>query len=213
MASVLPTSSSDLFLGLIKHATVGYNIAVSVDAKVTELLIRFTQGDRNVEDELFGAVYHELRRLARSFMARERPGQTLQATALVHEAYLRLIDQNRVQWRNRGHFLAVAAQQMRRILVDQYRIKIAKKRGGTQIRVTLNELHSAPEDGPDLVRLDDALTRLAELDPRPAKIVELRYFGGLGNEEIAEVLGISIATLKREWTLARAWLYRELKDA
>lgn len=160
-------------------------------------------------------VYDELRRLAASYLRRERPGQTLQATALVHEAYVRLIAEKAHNWQNRTHFLAIAALSMRQILVQRARARRAAKRGGDPARITLDEQllpaprHDAPDEV-DLVALDAALDRLATLNERQAKIVEFRYFGGLSVEEAAEALNISPATVKRDWTLARAWLKREL---
>lgn len=160
-------------------------------------------------------VYDELRRLAASYLRRERPGQTLQATALVHEAYVRLIGEKTQNWQNRTHFLAIAALSMRQILVQRARARNAAKRGGGPERITIDEqLLPAAEtggpDGVDIIALDAALDRLAALSERQAKIVELRYFGGLGVEEAAEAVGVSPATVKRDWTLARAWLKREL---
>lgn len=159
-------------------------------------------------------VYDELRRLAASYLRRERPGQTLQATALVHEAYVRLIGEKAQHFNNRTHFLAIAALSMRQILVQRARARHAAKRGGNPERITLDEhLFAARAGGPpeiDVVALDAALEKLATLDVRQAKIVELRYFGGLSVEEAADALGISPATVKRDWTLARAWLKREL---
>ena len=160
-------------------------------------------------------VYDELRRLAASYLRRERPGQTLQATALVHEAYVRLIGEKAHNWQNRTHFLAIAALSMRQILVQRARARRAAKRGGGPARITLDEQllpargHDVPDEI-DLVALDAALDRLATLNERQAKIVELRYFGGLSVEEAAEALKISPATIKRDWTLARAWLKRDL---
>jgi RNA polymerase sigma-70 factor, ECF subfamily len=184
-------------------------------ANPTQLLSRAASGDEKAISKLMPLVYDELRRLAASYLRRERPGQTLQATALVHEAYVRLIGEKAHNWQNRTHFLAIAALSMRQILVQRARARHAAKRGGDPARITLDErLMAAPARGStdeiDLVALDAALDRLAELNARQAKIVELRYFGGLGVEEAAEVLGISPATVKRDWTLARAWLKREL---
>jgi len=159
-------------------------------------------------------VYDELRRLAASYLRRERPGQTLQATALVHEAYVRLIAEKAQTWQNRTHFLAIAALSMRQILVQRARARRAAKRGGDPRRITLDEhlfaASTSDAEEVDLVALDEALDRLAALNQRQARIVELRYFGGLGVEETAEALSISPATVKRDWTLARAWLKREL---
>jgi RNA polymerase sigma-70 factor (ECF subfamily) len=179
-----------------------------------ELISRASQGDPKAVSELMPLVYDELRRLAASYLRRERPGQTLQATALVHEAYVRLIGEKTQNFQNRTHFLAIAALSMRQILVQRARARKAAKRGGDPERITLDEqLLGAPDrhEGVDLVALDNALERLAALDGgRQAKVVELRYFGGLSVEETAEVLNISPATVKRDWTLARAWLKREL---
>jgi RNA polymerase sigma factor (TIGR02999 family) len=156
------------------------------------------------------AVYHELRRLAGAYMRRERPGQTLQATALVHEAYLRLADAG-IHWKDRNHFIGVAARSMRQILVDRARARGAQKRWGGMDRVSLTDaLARAANEDSVLPALDEALTRLEQIDPEQARIVELRYFVGLTNEEAAEALQISVATLKRRWSLARAWLFREL---
>ena len=158
-------------------------------------------------------VYGELRRLAQHYLRRERPDHTLQATALVHEAYQRLVDQRAVTWQNRAHFFGVAAQLMRRILVDHARRHHAAKRGGTALKVSLNDVVLAAEErAEDLVALDDALNRLAAMDPRQGRVVELRLFGGLTVEETAEVLRISPATVKREWTTAKAWLSREIRQ-
>jgi RNA polymerase sigma factor (TIGR02999 family) len=181
----------------------------------TQLLSRAASGDDKAISKLMPLVYDELRRLAASYLRRERPGQTLQATALVHEAYVRLIGEKAHNWQNRTHFLAIAALSMRQILVQRARARRAAKRGGDPARITLDErLIAAPTHGSteeiDLVALDAALDRLAQLNARQAKIVELRYFGGLGVEEAGEALGVSPATVKRDWTIARAWLKREL---
>lgn len=177
---------------------------------VTQLLVSYSNGDSSALEALLPQVYDELHRLAQSYMRREHPSHTLQPTALVHEAYFKLIDQRSVEWKNRSHFFGVAAQLMRRILIDHARQRLASKRGGSQARVAFEEAFHVGEDGPDLLSLDDALKKLAELDERQAKIVELRYFGGLSIEETAECLRTSPATVKRDWTLARTWLYREL---
>jgi RNA polymerase sigma-70 factor (ECF subfamily) len=185
-----------------------------VTKSAEQLLERATAGDGQAVAELMPLVYDELRRLAASYLRRERPGQTLQATALVHEAYVRLIGEKPQHFNNRTHFLAIAALSMRQILVQRARARHAAKRGGNPERITLDEqLFAAPGGGTpevDVVALDAALDKLAALDMRQAKIVELRYFGGLSVEEAADVLGISPATVKRDWTLARAWLKREL---
>jgi RNA polymerase sigma-70 factor (ECF subfamily) len=181
--------------------------------EVTQLLLKYEQGDEKAISQLLPLVYHELKRLAQSYMRKENSAHTLQATALVHEAYFRLVDQKNVQWQNRSHFFGIAAQVMRRILIDHARAKLADKRGGTATKIGFDEkLHvlMAEEDGPDVLALDQALTRLEELDPRQAKVVELRFFGGLNLEETAEVTGTSLATVKRDWTMAKAWLHREL---
>ena len=182
---------------------------------VTQLLIGWSGGDRSASEQLMAAVYAELHAQAARAMGRENPEHTLQATALVNEAYLRLIDQRRVQWRNRAHFFGVAAQLMRRILVDHARGRHAAKRGAGMPQITLGQADvasdAAPDDGGvDVLMLHDAIERLAAIDPRQARVVELRYFGGMNIEGTAEALDVSPATIKREWTVARAWLRREL---
>jgi RNA polymerase sigma factor (TIGR02999 family) len=185
---------------------------------VTRLLLAWSQGDSKALEVLIPLVYDELHRLAERHLARERAGHTLQPTAVVHEAYLKLVDQKRVSWKNRGHFFAVAAQAMRRLLVDHARRRDAAKRGGS---VTLVPLEAAdPADAPkvapkeaDVLALDRALEKLAALDATQAKVVELRYFGGLTLDETAEVLGSSASTVGRAFRLAKAWLYRELSAA
>ncbi len=182
-------------------------------SSVTGLLIDWSEGDQAAHEELMPLVYEELRRLAGAQLRSERGSHTLQATALVNEAYLRLIDQSRVRWRNRAHFFAIAARMMRRILVDHARREGAAKRGGSMQRVTLDEEVSAgAEPDVELVALDDALQALAKLDPVLSQLVELRFFAGMTIEETAAVLDISSATVKREWTSARAWLYRRLNE-
>jgi len=179
---------------------------------VTRLLVRLTEGDRGVLDELLPVVYGELRKLASSYLRRERVGHTLQPTALVHEAYMRLVDQTQVQWQNRAHFFGVAAQMMRRILVDHARAHEAEKRGGEFQKLSLDEnIDVSGERDVNLVALDDALNLLAEIDPQKMKVVELRFFGGLSVEETAEVLGVSAPTVKRQWRMAKAWLYGQVK--
>ena len=179
--------------------------------EVTQLLLAWSDGDRAALDQLIHLVYEELRRLAKRQMGGERPGHTLQTTALVNEAYLRLIDSSRVQWQNRAHFFAISAQVMRRILVDFARARHNLKRGGRAPQVSLAEaLEVAQEQGADLVALDDALKTLATLDPRQSQVVEMRFFGGLSVEETAEVLKVSPETVKRDWRLAKVWLLREL---
>ena len=180
-------------------------------ATITQLLIRWRSGDQSVLDDLLPKVYDELRRLARRHMRREGAGHSLQTTGLVNEAYLRLVDQTNVRWQNRAHFFGIAAQLMRRILVDHARTRKRLKRGGGALRISLNEAEAiAPESPTDLLVLDEALVRLAEFDPRKSRIVELRFFGGLSIEETAEVLQVSPGTVMHDWTLAKAWLYRAL---
>lgn len=182
----------------------------SVREDVTRWLAEAGRGNQDAVEKLVPLLYSELRRLAVHYLRRERPNHTLQATALVHEAYLRLVDQKQVKWKNRGHFFAVAAQQMRRILVDYSRRRQAVKRGGAQPALP-EEIALVPDDRTgEIVMLDEALVKLAALDPRHGRVVELRFFAGLSVEETAEVLGISAATVKREWTLAKAWLAREM---
>jgi RNA polymerase sigma-70 factor (ECF subfamily) len=180
---------------------------------VTELLVRWREGDDGARERLMTLVYADLRRKAAAFLRRERGGHTLQPTALVHEAYLRLVAQDRVAWQNRAHFLAIAASMMRRVLVDHGRRQKAKKRGGPAARVTLDDglAPSMPRDL-DLLALDEALDALAALDEQKARIVELRAFGGLEVEETAAVLGISPATVKRHWAFALAWLQQRLRS-
>jgi len=183
---------------------------------VTQLLINWGNGDRAALDALAPAVYDELRRLAQAYLRRERPDHTLQGTALVNEAYLRLIDQKNVRWQNRAHFFGVAAQMIRRILVDHARAHQAAKRGAGAAKLSLDDALAVPgaqNKDVNLVNLDEALEQLAKMDERQARIIELRYFTGLSIEETAEVLAISPATVKREWTAARAWLFRELSRA
>ena len=182
--------------------------------EITGLLTKLKAGDRQAESELVPLIYGELRRLARGYMRRERPDHTLQATALVHVVYLRLMEEHPVDWQSRAHFFAVAAQLMRRILVDHARAHKAAKRGGDAPKVFLEEnlILSEAKSG-DMLSLDEALARLAKLDPRQGRIVELRFFGGLSVEETAEVLGISARTVKREWSVARAWLYQEVRES
>lgn len=179
--------------------------------EVTHLLLAWSNGDRAALDQLMPIVYAELRQLASRYLGGERPGHTLQPTALVNEAYLRLVDQSSLQWQNRAHFFAVAARMMRHILVDYARARHNAKRGGRAVKVTLDEAAEvSTERTAEMVALDDALTELSEFDQRKSQIVELRYFGGLSVEETAEALNVSPGTVMREWTLAKAWLRREL---
>ena len=178
---------------------------------VSQLLIAWGQGDEAALEQLTPLVYDELHRLARRYMRRESPGHTLQTSALVNEAYLRLIDQRNVSWQNRSHFFGIASQLMRRILVDHARTKKRAKRGGSDVRVSLTEATVVAKNKElDVVALDEALERLAQLDEQQSKVVELRFFSGLTVEETAEVMGISKATVKRDWSMAKAWLHREL---
>ncbi|HKP11231.1 MAG TPA: sigma-70 family RNA polymerase sigma factor [Blastocatellia bacterium] len=178
---------------------------------VTRLLQRAQVGDRAALDELLPLVYHELKRIAARQLAGERAGHTLQATALVHEAYLRLIDQHSVDWHNRAHFFSIAAEMMRRILVNHALNRRAQKRGAGETLLSIDEVISFPnKQNLDLVLLDAALNRLAEFDPLQARIVEMRFFAGLTNEEVADVLGVSDSTVKREWRSAKAWLASQL---
>ncbi len=179
--------------------------------EVTQLLIQWSNGDKAALDKLMPLIYEELRQLARHYMNRERAGHTLQTTALVNEAYLRLINRKQVHWQNRAHFFAIAAHLMRSILVDHARSHAYAKRGGGARKIALDEaLAVSQQRAADVVALDDALKRLAEIDPEQSRIVELKFFGGLTIEETAEVLGLSPATIKREWSTAKAWLYHEL---
>ncbi len=180
---------------------------------VTRLLVEWGDGNQQALEALVPLIYKELRNLAHNFLYRERPGHTLQTTALVHEAYLKLIDQNDARWQNRAHFFAIAAQAMRRILIDSARKHAAAKRGGPQAELSLDEVADiALEPDISLLKLDEALNELAEIDPRQSRIVELRYFGGLTIEETAEVMSVSPATVKREWMMARAWLHQEIAE-
>lgn len=182
-------------------------------SETTRLLIEWRQGDENAVHELLPRVYDELRKIATGYLRRERRDHTLQTAGLVHEAYFRLIDQNQANWENRSHFLGIAAKMMRRVLVDYARHQGFAKRGGGAIHVALDDVAPAsPEKSPDLIALDHALDELEKLDPVQAKIVELRYFGGLNVDEIAEALDISVSTVTRKWRMAKAWLYDTLKE-
>jgi RNA polymerase sigma factor (TIGR02999 family) len=176
------------------------------------MLLELTDGNQDIVNQILPHIYDELRRLASSYLRRERSDHTLQPTALVHEAYMKLIDQTRVRWQNRAHFFGIAAQVMRRILMDHARKHTAEKRGGAAEVLPIEEeiLIVSHDKSAELVALDDALNQLAEMDERKAKIVELRYFGGLSIEETAEVLGVSVPTVNREWRMAKAWLYSEI---
>ena len=184
----------------------------SSECSETTLLLRaWAEGDRNALDRLTPRIYDELRRIAGYLMRGEQPGRTMQTTALVHEAYLKLIDVSSVDWQHRAHFFAISAQIMRRILLDQARRRATSKRGGAAPRVNLDEVPDLGGDrARELIALDDALTALAALDPRKAQVIELRFFAGLSVEETAEVLKISPNSVLRDWKLARAWLLSEL---
>ena len=180
--------------------------------QITQLLRKWSEGNQEVLDKLMPLVYDELRRQASRYLRRERANHTLQTTALIHEAYLKLIDQNQVEWQNRTHFFAIAAQAMRRILVDYARERNREKRGGAAENLPLEEAAFVIAQGKnvDLVALDEALNRLAEFDERQARVVELRYFSGLSIDETADVLGISNVTVRRDWNMAKAWLHQQI---
>ncbi|HYE15946.1 MAG TPA: sigma-70 family RNA polymerase sigma factor [Pyrinomonadaceae bacterium] len=179
--------------------------------EVTRILEDWSGGDRGAAERLMPYVYDEMRRLARSFLARERVGHTLQPTALVHEAYVRLVDQTRVNWQSRAHFYGIASSMMRRVLIDHARAHATEKRGGGAVRLSVEDVQVPLEErAQSLVALDEALERLKALDERKCMVVEMRFFGGLEDKEIAEVLGVTTRTVLRDWKKARLWLYREL---
>jgi RNA polymerase sigma factor (TIGR02999 family) len=181
---------------------------------VTKMLRDWRNGDQEALEQLIPVVYDELHRQAARYLRREHPGHTLQTTALIHEAYLRLINQQNIEWQNRAHFYAIAARLMRQILVDHARRRQATKRGGSDIKVPLEEaMVISPGENVDLVALDEALTRLAAIDPQQSRIVELRYFSGLSVEETAEVLGVSSRTVNRDWNVAKAWLRQQISES
>jgi len=180
---------------------------------ITQLLLEWGKGDTRALDELMPLVYEELHRIARHYMAGERPGHTLQTTALIHETYLRLTNQDPIAWQNRAHFFAVAAQAMRRILVDHARSRDAAKRGGGVPKVAIEETALVTQkQARELVALDDALRDLTTIDPRKSQVVGLRYFGGMSVEETAEILGVSSVTVMRDWSTAKAWLLRAIRQ-
>ncbi len=180
--------------------------------EITQLLVAWGDGDKEALDDLMPFVYQELRRLAKNYMRNQRSDHTLQTTALVNEAYLRLIDSSQVRWQNRTHFFAISAQLMRRILIDFARAKNANKRGGDSPKITFDErLPVSVEKETELIALDEALKELAVMSPRQAQIVEMRYFGGMNEKEIGEALEISTRTVRRDWRVAKAWLFRKLK--
>lgn len=188
------------------------NTAAGVTPQITQLLVAWGKGDQSALEALAPHVMRELRRLASHYMAGERPGHVLQPTALVNEAYLRLVDWQSVEWTSRAHFFGIAAQMMRRVLVDCARAKARAKRGAGAVQVTLSEALDVPETHTtDVIALDEALKVLETLDPRQSRVVELRFFGGLSLEETAEALGVSVGTVRRDWSLARAWLFLELR--
>jgi RNA polymerase sigma factor (TIGR02999 family) len=187
---------------------------MSRDPHITQLLAAWREGDQAALERLTSAVYQELHRLAARYMAGERPGHVLQPTALVNETYLRLVDWKQVEWQNRAHFFGIAAQLMRRVLVDVARTRNRAKRGGGEVQVSLSDTPDLPVvRSADLIALDDALKTLEGLNSRHSKVVELRFFGGLSLEEVAHVLDVSVGTVRRDWSLAQAWLYRELNQA
>src|SRR5262245_42079499 len=195
-----------------RHPTGKTVMSPNSDSGPTELLRAWNQGDESALDRLVPLVYEELHRLARRYMRQERPDHTLQATSLVNEAYLRLIDVNRIEWRNRAHFLALAAQMMRRILVESARNQQRQKRGGGAVHMSLDDVQELPASKErDLVALSEALTGLATFDVRMSQVVELRFFGGLTVEETADVLKVSPETVMRDWKTAKAWLLREIR--
>ncbi|HWS88996.1 MAG TPA: sigma-70 family RNA polymerase sigma factor [Pyrinomonadaceae bacterium] len=185
----------------------------STHSDVTRLLAEWGDGDEAALARLMPLVYDELRRLARHYMRRERPGHTIEPTALVNEAYLRLVEQTNIRWQNRAHFFGIAANVMRRVLCDHARARLADKRGGGAVRVSLVEAEArTDEQTTDVLALDEALGELAGVDPRKARVVELRYFGGLSVEETAEVLKVSRSTVLHDWNMAKAWLYQQMKS-
>jgi RNA polymerase sigma factor (TIGR02999 family) len=184
---------------------------MSSEPNITRWLVAWGNGDQAAFDRLAPAVHQHLHRLAAHYMAGERPGHVLQTTALVNEAYMRLVDWKHVEWQNRAHFFGLAAQAMRHVLVDAARTRDRAKRGGGEMHVSLSGVADLPiSRTEDLVALDDALNTLERLNPRHSRIVELRFFGGLSFKEVAHVLNVSVATARRDWSLAQAWLYREL---
>lgn len=188
-------------------------MAVDSGKEITQLLVAWSEGDQTALDQLAPLIHAELHRLAHHYMSRERPGHMLQTSALINEAYLRLIDWRNVRWQNRAHFFGVAAQLMRRILVDFARDRKYLKRGGDALQVSLNEAASfAVDRSADLVALDEALTALSQMDERKAQVVEMRFFAGLAVDEVAEILKVSKETVMRDWRLAKVWLLRELHE-
>lgn len=182
--------------------------------EVTRILHDWSGGDPAAPERLMPLVYDELRRLARTFLARERGGHTLQPTALVHEAYVRLVDQTRVNWQNRAHFYGIASSMMRRVLIDHARAHVTEKRGGAAVRLSIDDVDiPVGQRAAGLLALDEALERLAQMDGRKCKVVEMRFFGGMSDEEIAEALSVTTRTVLRDWKTARLWLFRELSQS
>jgi RNA polymerase sigma-70 factor (ECF subfamily) len=187
-------------------------VSPEADGDVTALLSEVAKGNQAAQEKLVPLIYDQLKELARRYMRRERADHTLQTTALVHEAYLKLVHQQSPNWQGRAQFFGIAAQLMRRILIDHARHHLREKRGGTQVVLPLSEaLAFSPEHSEDLLKLDEALDRLSKLDPRQSRIVELRFFGGLNVEETSKFLGVSPITVKRDWAVAKVWLYGELR--
>jgi len=202
------------FLYLLMRKLRGKPLMTTTSHQVTRLLQEWSDGDESALEQLIPLVHDELHRLAHQHMRREGPGHILQTSALINEAYLRLVDQPEIRWENRNHFFGIAARLMRRILVDDARKRNSSKRGGSLIQIPIDEVTSvAQEQAANVVALDDALTVLAKKDPRQSEIVELRFFGGLSIEETAEVLKVSPGTVMRDWTFARAWLRNEMSGA
>jgi RNA polymerase sigma factor (TIGR02999 family) len=188
-------------------------MAEELQHEVTQILHDWSGGDAQAPERLMPFVYDELRRLARAFLSREREGHTLQPTALVNEAYLRLVDQTRVNWQNRAHFYGIAASMMRRVLIDHARAHATEKRGGGAIRLSIDDIQVPLEQrAASFIALDEALKTLEQMDERKCKVVEMRFFGGLTDEEIAEALGVTTRTVLRDWKKAKLWLYRELSQ-
>lgn len=198
-----------VFLIIFENKT---NMSQEPPSDITQLLIQMTDGNTEAVNQILPMIYSELRKLASSYLRRERSNHTLQPTALVNEAYLKLIDQKKVKWQNRAHFFGIAAQVMRRILLDHARKHTAEKRGGAAEVLPIEEeiLVVSQEKSAELIALDEALENLAKMDEQKAKIVELRYFGGLSIEETAEVMGVSVPTINRQWKMAKAWLYGQV---
>lgn len=186
---------------------------MKTNSDVTEWLVAWGNGDQEALNKLIPLVYGELHRLAARYMRKENPNHTLQTSALLNEAYIKLVDQKKVRWQNRAHFFGIAAQVMRRVLLDHAKHRARAKRGGNIIKVSLNEdIFLSPERAAELIALDQALNGLAEIDPTKSRIVEMKFFGGLSNEEIAEVENVSTRTIEREWRKAKAWLHREIQN-